>query len=66
MEPEYILEESEKMLPTEKPLDCTNLNYQQVKVDLVQLFQQLSMAIDILGKILDSVHVLEQSLGEQQ
>ncbi len=66
MEPEYILEESEKIHPMENKLACINLNYSQVEVELVQLLGAVKLSIDLSEKIQDSLHVLVQSLQERQ
>jgi len=65
-EPEYILE-----TPWEKTLHSIHLSKAmasnsmvQVQAELRLLSVELSMSVDILGKIRDSVHVLEQSLEE--
>ncbi len=67
-EPEYILE-----TPLEKTIHSFHLSkamelscMDQVQAELKLLSQELSMATDILGKIRDSVLVLEQSLEVPQ
>ncbi len=65
-EPEYTVQESEKTLLTVNKPDCLNRNYFAVVADLVQLEQQLILQADISEKILGSLHVLVQSLVEQQ
>ncbi len=65
--PEYSVEESEKIPLTEKLQDYTNqISLVQVQAELSLLSKELSISVDILGRILDSVRVLEQSLEEQQ
>ncbi len=65
-EPEYILAGLEKTRHTVSKLDSQGIDLQAVQADLALLYQELNISVDILGKIRDSVHVLEQSLGEQQ
>jgi len=65
-EPEYSVEESVKTHPMENKLGCSNRSYLAVQADLALLYQELNISVDILGKIRDSVHVLEQSLVELQ
>ncbi len=67
MDWEYTLEESEKIHPMVNKLDCSNhsLNLEQVVVELRLLSMELTMSVDILGRIQNSVHVLVQSLEEQ-
>ncbi len=65
-EPEYILEESEKTHHMERLQASSIPDYQAVQADLALLYQELNISVDILGRIRDSVLVLEQSLGEQQ
>ncbi len=48
-EPEFILEESAKTLPTGSGLEDSG--YQQVVVDLELLLQALVVSTDMLGKI---------------
>ncbi len=66
MEPEYLVVESEKTHLTGKLLGNSDRNYQAVQADLALLYQELNISVDILGKIRDSVHVLELSLRELQ
>ncbi len=57
---------SEKIHRMEKLQGCTDqISLVQVQAELNLLSVELSMSIDILRKIQDSVHVLELSLGEQ-
>jgi len=63
--PEYLVAESVKTLPMGKPLHCTNLNLDQVVVDLVELSKAVSICMDTLGEIQNSLHVLVQSLEVQ-
>ncbi len=63
---EYTLEESEKIHPTVNRQDCTSRNLEEVAVELRLLSQELTMSADILGKIRDSVHVLQLSLEEPE
>ncbi len=62
--PEYSVEESVKIPPMESKLDNLGrrLNYQEVVAELALLSQELTISVDILGKIRDSVRVLELSL----
>ncbi len=64
--PEYILEESEKTHLTEKQPGCLIRDYQAVQADLALLYQELNISVDILGRIRDSVRVLELSVSELQ
>ncbi len=66
VEPEYTLE-----TPLEKTLHSTHLSKAMASSSMVQvaaelrlLSKELSMSVDILGRIRDSVHVLELSLEE--
>ncbi len=63
-EPEFILEEnSERMHRFTVPLkDTKSICLDQVVVELNLLSVELSMSVDILGKIRDSVRVLAQSV----
>jgi len=61
-EPEYTLEESEKIHLMGNKLDSSGRNYMAVRADLDLLYQELNISVDILGKIRDSVRVLELSL----
>ncbi len=63
--PEYILEESEKIHPMERHLDSSNLNLDEVVVDLVQLEQGLALQADTLRKIQGLLHELVLSLQER-
>ncbi len=65
-EPEYILEQSEKMHLTEKQPGYLIRDYQEIKAELALLSQELNMSVDILGRIRDSVRVLELSVQELQ
>ncbi len=67
-EPEFTVEtQLGKTLPITVPFETTtSKSWVQVQAELKLLSVELSMSVDILGKILDSVLVLEQSLGEQQ
>ncbi len=66
-EPEYILENpSEKIIHSSAQSKDMDLNSMvQVVAELRLLSQELSMAIDISGRIRDSVHVLLLSLEER-
>ncbi len=68
MVPEYSVVESRETLHMVNGLHLSNtvLDYLQVEVELALLSKELTMSVDILGKIRDSVHVLEQSLREQR
>ncbi len=63
-EPEYsVVVQSGKIIPFTVPSKDTMLIcMDQVAAELRLLSKELSMSVDILGKILDSVRVLEQSL----
>ena len=54
-EPEYSLEESEKMPLMEKPLDCITRDYQEVLADLhsleVQVRNLVSSSISIASSL---------------
>ncbi len=64
-EPEYTVEESEKIPHMESKQDSSGQDYTAVEEDLHLLYHQLGISIDILGKIQDSLRVLGQSLREQ-
>ncbi len=61
-EPEYTVDSSERILLTGKVLDSSTPDYMAVVADLDLLFKELTISVDILGKIRDSVRVLELSL----
>jgi len=63
--PEFILEQSEKILPTERVPVNLDRDYMAVVADLDLLYKELTISVDILGKIRDSVRVLELSLEAQ-
>ncbi len=65
-ESEFSVVESERIPPMESRQDSSDRRYTAVQADLALLFQELNISVDILGKIRDSVHVLEQSLQEQE
>ncbi len=65
-EPEFILEESEKIHPMVNKLDSLGRNYMAVQADLALLYQELSISTEVLEKIRDSVQVLALSLREQE
>ncbi len=64
--PEFILEEKlAKTLLSIPPLKATKLTLLvEVEAELRLLSKELTMSVDILGKIRDSVHVLELSLED--
>ncbi len=64
--PEYILEESEKIVPMEKVPVSLGRDFLQVEADLAQLYLELSTLVDTSRKIRDSVLDLEQSLVDSQ
>ncbi len=65
--PEYSVEEWQEILPTGNGLRRSSIrSLVEVEAELALLSKELTMSVDILGKIRDSVRVLEQSLGEQQ
>ncbi len=65
MEPEYSLEE--RLVRTNQLQEIgTGINYQQVKVDLVQLSQGLKLVMDMLDGITRQAQVLEQSLQDME
>ncbi len=63
--PEFIVEELVKTPHTVNKPGSSDRDYQAVQADLALLYQELNISVDILGRIRDSVLVLEQSLGEQ-
>ncbi len=66
-EPEYSVEEKlEKTSPRLVLSKTSSRDYLAVVADLGLLYQELSISVDILGKIRDSVRGLELSLQEQQ
>ncbi len=65
-ESEYILAESEKTHPMEKPLANLGQDFTQVEVALEQLHRELGLVQDTLEKIRDSLLDLEQSVQEPQ
>ncbi len=66
-EPEYIVQESERILPMANKLVYTNLtsNMEEVQVELRLLSQEAGMCITTLENIRASLHVLSQSLEAQ-
>ncbi len=64
--PEYILEESEKILPTVNKLDNSVRDWSQVVVELEQSLQALVLAQDLFERITNSLRVSVLSLQEQQ
>ncbi len=61
--PEYSVVESEKILHMGKRQVCAHTtSYQEVEAELALLYKELAMSVDILGKIRDSVLVLQLSL----
>ncbi len=64
--PEYSVVESEKIAPTEKAPLYSNRNYFAVVADLGLLVQELTISVDILGRIRDSAQELAQSLEAQR
>ncbi len=64
-EPEFILEESERIHPMESKPVSFDRNYTAVQADLALLYQELNISVDILGRIRDSVLVLQLSVREQ-
>ncbi len=64
--PEFIVQESEKIHRMERvQLSADMTSYQEVEAELRLLYKELSMSVDILGRIRDSVLVLELSLQER-
>ncbi len=64
-EPEFMVEESEKTLHMVNHLrNSSTILLDGAVVELRLLSKELSMSVDILEKIRDSVLVLEQSLEE--
>ncbi len=64
--PEYSVEELERTPHMVNGQVCTNRNYREVTAELALLSKELKISTDILGRIQNSLHVLVQSLGEQQ
>ncbi len=64
-EPEYTVEELVKIPPMVSKLVSSNRNLQEVKAELGLLYQELNISVDILGKIRDSLLVLQLSVQEQ-
>jgi len=63
---EYILEESEKMLLTEKQLDCIIQSLITVEVDLVVYSKQELELHHMLQRITNSLRELRLSVSEQE
>ncbi len=64
-EPEYSVEESEKILPMGKPLDYTNLiSWVQVAAELRLLSKEVSTCTTTLRGIRSSLVLLQVSLEE--
>ncbi len=63
-----IKDSLEKMyqLPAHGKTMCHICNVQEVEAELALLSKELTMSVDILGKIRDSVYELELSLGAQE
>ncbi len=66
VEPEFILEESEKMRLMEKQLDSTTRDYNQVVVELLLLSAQVQQLEASSGNIGNQLLVLARSLQEPQ
>ncbi len=65
--PEYSVVQSEKMHHTVKAQLCAStVSYQEVEAELRLLYKELTMSVDILGRIRDSVLVLQLSLQEPE
>ncbi len=66
--PEYILETpSEKIIHSTAQLkDTKSICMDQVAAELRLLSVELNISVGILGKIRDSLHVLVQSVQEQE
>ncbi len=66
-EPEYSVEQPlERTILSTAQLKGSIRNYQEVEADLALLLQELNISVDILGRIRDSVRVLQLSLQEQE
>ncbi len=67
MEPEYSVVESQEIHHmVSKQLSASTTSYQEVEAELRLLYKELTMSVDILGKIRDSVLVLGLSLEARQ
>ncbi len=62
--PEYSVEESVKIPHMENKPVSSDRKYMAVQADLALLYQELNISVDILGKIRDTVLVLQQSVQE--
>ncbi len=66
-EPEYSVEEKSEGINQQWVLSkASSPNYMAVVADLDLLYQELNISVDILGKIRDSLRVLELSLEAHQ
>ncbi len=63
-EPEYILEESGKMRPMAKQLDCLSQTLLAVEVDLVVLSKEVSKLVNFLDATIVQVRGLRLSESE--
>ncbi len=66
VEPEYIVQELEKIPLTGKQLACTVQILLDLEVDLVVLYKELTRLEGISGRIRDSVQGLRLSLQERE
>ncbi len=64
MVPEYSVVESQETLHMVNGLHRSSMDLEAVAAELALLSKELDMQFVISGKILDSVHVLVQSLEE--
>ncbi len=64
-EPEYILEESEKTLLTEKVQACLNRDFLALVADLEGLSKEVTKLVDSCLGIEGDLHVVVRSLREQ-
>ncbi len=66
-EPEYsVVEKQEGINQQWVPSKTSSPDYMAVVADLDLLYQELNISVDILGKIRDSLRVLELSLEAHQ
>ncbi len=63
-EPEFTVEELVKTPLMVNQLVSTNRDFSSVRAELALLCQELTISVDILGKIRDSLVVLELSVSE--
>lgn len=60
--PEYSVAESVETPPMEKHRSCSDLNFEEVVAELALLSREVTMSVDILERIRESLDRLQQAL----